>query len=261
MKLSIITICYNNRTGMEKTAQSVSKQTFTDYEWIIIDGGSTDGSVDVIKKYSESVTFWVSEPDNGIYNAMNKGIKQSKGDYLLFLNSGDYLVSNTILEEITNLLKGKDLYVANICHENDVTQRRGFNLPIHLTDKQIVNQLCYFTFPHPSTFFIKDYFKRYGLYNENLRIVADWKIFFDGVILGNASVETLPNVTTVFDTSGISSTSKLGEEERWLALSSNQRIKELVKFYVDNNEMMTSIRSNKLTWFLQRCVFFVSRLL
>jgi glycosyltransferase involved in cell wall biosynthesis len=215
----------------------------------------------VIRKYAGKVNYWVSEPDNGIYHAMNKGIKQAKGDYLLFLNSGDYLVSNTILEEIMPFFKDKDLYVADICHENDVTQRRCFNLPMHLTDKQIVNQLCYFTFPHPATFFAKDFFKQYGFYKENLRIVADWKMFFDGVILGNATIEIISKVLTVFDTSGISSTSKKGDEERWQALSETPRIKELVKFYTDNAEMMNAIRMHKLTWFLQRCVFFLSRLI
>ncbi len=89
MKLSIITVNLNNKDGLQKTIDSVISQTFKDFEWIVIDGGSTDGSKELIEKYSDYISYWVSEPDKGIYNAMNKGIKVAKGDYLEFLNSGD----------------------------------------------------------------------------------------------------------------------------------------------------------------------------
>ena len=87
MKLSIITINYNNCDGLRKTIESVIAQTTRDFEYIVIDGGSTDGSVDVIKEYADYIDYWVSEPDKGIYNAMNKGTRAAHGDFLLFLNS------------------------------------------------------------------------------------------------------------------------------------------------------------------------------
>ena len=99
-KLSIITINRNNSAGLHKTIESVVSQTFTDYEYIIIDGASTDGSVDIIKQYANKITSWVSEPDKGIYNAMNKGILKATGEYLLFLNSGDSLHTYNVLNEI-----------------------------------------------------------------------------------------------------------------------------------------------------------------
>ena len=86
MKFTIITINYNNVKGLKKTIDSVISQNFSDYEFIIIDGASTDGSVDIIKEYSPHISYWVSEPDKGIYHAMNKGITVSRGEYLLFLN-------------------------------------------------------------------------------------------------------------------------------------------------------------------------------
>ena len=89
MKLSVITINFNNRDGLRKTIESVVNQTYNDFEYIIIDGGSTDGSVDVIKEYADRIDYWVSEPDKGIYNAMNKGIDVAKGEYCIFMNSGD----------------------------------------------------------------------------------------------------------------------------------------------------------------------------
>ena len=85
---------------MSKTINSVLNQTFDDFEFIVIDGGSNDGGIDVIKQYKDKIDYWVSEPDKGVYNAMNKGIAKAVGDYLLFLNSGDYLCSNTILKEV-----------------------------------------------------------------------------------------------------------------------------------------------------------------
>ena len=108
-KLSIITVNLNNAIGLRKTIESVVNQTFTDFEYIIIDGGSTDGSVDVIREYSEKITYWVNEPDKGIYNAMNKGIKIAKGEYLQFLNSGDFLIDNRVLKSIFDLERNEDV--------------------------------------------------------------------------------------------------------------------------------------------------------
>lgn len=99
MKFSIITINYNNCEGLEKTIQSVIEQSYKGYEYIVIDGGSTDGSIDIIKKYEPSITFWVSEKDSGIYNAMNKGIRHSTGEYLNFMNSGDTFYEPEVLKK------------------------------------------------------------------------------------------------------------------------------------------------------------------
>jgi len=100
MKLSIITVNLNNKSGLQKTIDSVISQTYKDFEWIIIDGGSTDGSKELIEQYSQYITYWISEPDKGIYNAMNKGIVQAKGEYLQFLNSGDALYDKYVLDKI-----------------------------------------------------------------------------------------------------------------------------------------------------------------
>ena len=100
MKFSIITINYNNCEGLRRTIESVVNQTCHDFEYIIIDGGSTDGSVDVIKQYADQIDYWVSEPDKGIYNAMNKGVAVAKGEYCLFLNSGDSLHNNSALAKV-----------------------------------------------------------------------------------------------------------------------------------------------------------------
>ena len=100
MKLSIITVNLNNKDGLQKTINSIIFQTIKNFEWIVIDGGSTDGSKELIEANKNHITYWVSEQDSGIYDAMNKGIKKAKGDYLLFINSGDYLCSNDTVERI-----------------------------------------------------------------------------------------------------------------------------------------------------------------
>ncbi len=99
-KVSVITINYNNAQGLQKTIDSVISQTFKDYEFIIIDGGSTDESVDIIRKNSGKISYWVSEKDGGIYNAQNKGAKKASGEYCLFLNSGDFLMDSQTLEKV-----------------------------------------------------------------------------------------------------------------------------------------------------------------
>ena len=114
MTLSIITINYNNKEGLQKTITSVVSQTVKEFEWVVIDGGSTDGSKELIEKYTDHIDYYVSEPDKGIYNAMNKGIHASHGKYLQFLNSGDSLHDNDTIERVLPLLKDTDIYVGRI---------------------------------------------------------------------------------------------------------------------------------------------------
>lgn len=104
-KISIITVVRNGEKHIEHTIQSIIEQSYTSIEYIIIDGNSTDNTVNIIKKYNEKITYWVSEEDEGIYDAMNKGVKSSSGDWLLFINSDDFLINNTVIEEAASYLK------------------------------------------------------------------------------------------------------------------------------------------------------------
>src|SRR5476651_1326552 len=114
MKLSIITINFNNAVGLKKTIESLIKQQYREFQFIIIDGGSVDSSVDIIKEYADVIDYWVSEPDTGIYQAMNKGIREANGKYLMFLNSGDYLFENTTLQKMAPILCGEDIVYGNL---------------------------------------------------------------------------------------------------------------------------------------------------
>ena len=111
MKLTVITIVFNDKRHIEKTMNSVFSQTYPNIEYIIIDGASTDGTINLIKKYDEKINFWSSEPDNGLYDAMNKGIEKATGDYVVFLNSGDLFYENTTIEKIFASAKNKKVDV------------------------------------------------------------------------------------------------------------------------------------------------------
>ena len=111
MFLSIITVNFNNKKGLIQTIETVVNQECKDFEWIIVDGGSTDGSVEVIQDHIKHVDFWVSELDQGVYDAMNKGIKVATGDYILFLNSGDYFYTNEATKIINSLESNTDFII------------------------------------------------------------------------------------------------------------------------------------------------------
>lgn len=204
MHISIITINYNNRNGLQQTIDSVINQTFEDYEWIVIDGGSTDGSKELIEKYSNHFAYWVSEPDKGIYNAMNKGIKIAKGEYLLFLNSGDYLYKETSLEQVVQAKLDADVVYGYILVDRDGTKKIYKN-PGEIT----LATFIYETINHSGCAFIhRKLFERFGLYDESLRIVSDWKFFLLSIGLGDASVKFVDVLVSVFNADGIGSTNK-----------------------------------------------------
>ena len=207
MKYSIITINYNNRDGLERTIQSVINQTCQDFEYIIIDGGSTDGSVDVIKKYADRIDYWVSEPDKGIYNAMNKGILQAHGEYLNFMNSGDCFYNDEVLENIYTLLDS-DIVIGKY-HKTNEPVPWGF-----LYDDVSLLDLYVGTFCHQATFIKNDLFIN-SMYDETYKIISDWKFFVEKLIFENASFRNTEIVIVRYDSTGISSRNVLlMKEER-----------------------------------------------
>lgn len=199
MKLSVITINYNNRDGLRQTIESVVGQTFRDFEYIVIDGGSTDGSVDVIKEYADKIDYWVSEKDNGIYNAMNKGVAVAHGEYTQFLNSGDYLCDKDELEKVFAHNFTEDIVCGNI-----VTEKGGrLNAPQKVTMEYFIKG----SLPHPSSFIKRELFFTHP-YEEQYKISGDWEFFVYHLIVKNVSYKAIDMNVTVFDTNGISSTTK-----------------------------------------------------
>jgi len=208
MLLSIITINLNNACGLIKTIESVIYQTFQDFEYIIIDGNSTDNSLEVINKYSKGISYWVSEPDKGIYNAMNKGIIKASGNYCLFLNSGDYLKNDLILENVFKIKPYADILYGNI--ESD-------NTTIKYPSEITLRTLFFGSLGHPASFIKLDLFHELGFYNEKNRIVSDWEFFVKAIIINKKTYQYLDTTISYFDANGISSSNKtkqLLKEER-----------------------------------------------
>lgn len=194
--LSIITINYNNSSGLEKTIQSIIPQTFKNFEYLVIDGASDDCSFEVIQKNKAAVHFSISEPDTGIYHAMNKGIKAAKGRYLLFLNSGDVLNGTTALEDFIN---HKD-FEGDIIYGDYKFEEGEKVYPDKLSPLFFVRT----SLPHQSTFFKREVFEEMGLYEEHYKIVGD-RAFFIKCFLSNHFVfKHIPYSLSIYDLSGIS---------------------------------------------------------
>jgi glycosyltransferase involved in cell wall biosynthesis len=197
--ISVITINYNNAAGLQKTMDSVISQTFQDFEFIVIDGQSSDNSVDIIKQNSR-INFWLSENDNGIYDAQNKGILNAKGDYLLFLNSGDILANSSVLKKVSAVLSGgKSFYYGNLILEKDLVKEN------HFAPKEIdMDFMLNSTFWHPCVFIKADLFKSFGVYNTSFKIVGDYEFFVRCLLKPNVTSEYINEFITEFDGNGIS---------------------------------------------------------
>ena len=196
MKISIITINYNNIHGLKNTIQSVIEQTYRNIEYIIIDGGSTDGGKEFIEKNSPHINYWVSEKDKGLYNAMNKGIKKSTGDYLIFMNSGDIFFNKNVLSEIftnknytSDILYGSTVY--NYIQGGIVRYPRALNI----MNKEL-------PFCHQSCFVKGDLMRKY-YYDEYYRYIADYAFFYKCYKEGK-TFELIPKIISIYDTKGVS---------------------------------------------------------
>lgn len=216
MKFSIITVSYNNFNGLLDTIESVISQTYKDFEFIIIDGGSTDGSKELLKKYDTYIDYWSSEPDNGIYNGMNKGITKAHGEFVNFMNSGDTFFKSTTLEEVANMMDDSDIIVGRDYNEDPTTGKYSTTtLPIRLSFITFFMQ----TFPHQSTFIRRTLFIN-SSYDERLQIVADWQFFLNNVIYKEKSVQLLDLTICKKEQNGISNTqTSTVNKERELVLS------------------------------------------
>lgn len=286
MKLSIVTINRNNAEGLRKTIESVLSQTYREIEYIIIDGASTDNSVDVIRAsvlQAEGLDVkWLSEPDKGIYNAMNKGIEIALGkrvvdafnrsersedknkvlpDYIQILNSGDILASADVTERMVAEIEKSEypelLYGNMIRKDYSTGKFDGKSKEVDYSLRQYYAS----TMNHDCCYIHRDIYEKYGLYDENLKIVSDWKWFLQAIGLGNVKPVYADIDVTIFDCSGISETNlELRNKER------RQVLKELMPpailadydAHAFDAEQMNRLRKYHLyglVYFIERVLF------
>lgn len=208
MRLSIITINYNNLEGLTKTFKSVVSQTFADYEWIIIDGGSTDGSKEFIEANQDRFSYWVSEPDRGIYHAMNKGIRQAHGEYLSFMNSGDYYATDTTLCDVFDTKHNADILFGYMLGERRLNI---FSTEV-MSDNISWYNLCSTSIPHQASFIRRSLFDCVGMYDESFEVTGDCKFFLEAILRHGANYEFMPIVVAIFEGNGKSARMDLSEE-------------------------------------------------
>ena len=198
LSIAVVTVNLNNVNGLIKTINSIINQTVKKFEFIIIDGGSTDGSIKIIEKNKKHIDYWVSEIDKGVYNAMNKGLEKVTSDYCLFLNSGDYLHDEKTLENVKQqITNGVPLIYGSIKWEdsnifwNPKKDLKAFEM----TNKSVI--------PHQGAFFNTLILKKLNGYKENFKVISDWGIMLEIIALG-AKTQKLDLIISICEKQGIS---------------------------------------------------------
>lgn len=267
-KVSIITVNLNNLIGLQKTVKSVLNQTFKDFEFIIVDGNSEDGSKEYINEISRHLTLWVSEADTGIYNAMNKGIKMATGDYVYFLNSGDIFFDNGTLENVVDKINGNiGIYYGDVIWDQ-IRRKRLMPAPTKLAYPFLIAN----SISHQSCFIKRALFDEFFYYDESLKIVADWEFTIYAVCKKEISTQHLDMIVSIYDTSGISSNienQKAIYEERQKVINKHF---PLFAFSIDEIETIRGKRGKQflyikkhkfayrmLKWFMSLILIFLPR--
>jgi len=227
MKISIITVCYNSEKYITSAIESVLNQTYTDIEYIIVDGNSNDGTLGIIQKYDDKITQWISEPDKGLYDAMNKGIEMATGDIVGILNSDDTFYSNTVLAQIAAFHSSNfiDASVGAIVqHKENGKVVRVYSSQNWMPVKLKIG----FMPPHPSIFFRRELFGKFGIYELGYTIGADYELICRFFLKHNISWKYSGITTTSMLIGGLSSSGvssyKLITKEIQKALNVNGQI-------------------------------------
>lgn len=199
MKISVVTVCFNSVNTIEQTIQSIVCQGYSDLEYIIIDGGSSDGTLDIIKKYRRYITSWISEPDCGIYDAMNKGLKKCTGEIIAFLNSDDWYEKDT-LKKVEHYFMST---MADIVSGNVYLYSDGQVRKMELDREDEENVFFKVIYPHPALFVRHDFFNKMGGYDTSYKIAADTAWIINAYTAG-ATILSVEDCFTYFRIGGLS---------------------------------------------------------
>ena len=209
IRYTVITVNYNNCDGLERTIKSVIAQNYTNYEYIVIDGGSTDGSIDIIKKYKDKISYWVSEADGGVYDAMNKAVMIARGTHCIFMNSGDEFYTPYVLHEVA---KYDDSYDLGVGISSNVSEGKEQSIVFPPKELSLLFWENY-SIIHQAAFMRTDMLRE-RLYDTQYKIVADWKYMFSEYLTRQYEYITFPIIICKFEGGGISDNTERRNAER-----------------------------------------------
>jgi len=198
-KISVITVNYNNAEGLARTITSVLEQDLQDVEYIVVDGASTDGSLEVISNFEDKLDLWHSAPDTGVYQAMNRGIDRAQGEYILFLNSGDQFNSKDILQSVLPKLRSAAIYYGDLMFVSGQQEYRRV-YPEKVDFRYFMTR----SLPHPGSFIPRSLFDSIFRYSEQYQIVSDWEFFLYAVLKEEVCYQHLDMVVSNFELDGMS---------------------------------------------------------
>lgn len=252
-KISIITASYNSAKTIEQTIISVIRQTYKSIEFIIIDGGSTDGTVEIIKKYSDKISFWISEPDQGVYDAFNKGVRYANGDFVQFLGSDDCLCDEKTIETIAdNIDKDTDVLSTPIWLVDETQRMQKLMSNANAIDKKQFNGEM---IPHPGMFTRKELLEKHP-FNISYRIAADYLFFLTCYYDCTVNFKFIDNPSVLFSTEGLSSTPSLILEEEKQKVRTKfgviikKSFKDIAKMWI--KQFLEKIHALKLVYLLPK---------
>ena len=206
MQISIITICYNNECDIRPTLESVINQTYLDIEYIIVDGASKDNTLSIVNEYKDKIAKIISEPDNGLYDAINKGIKNATGEIVGLIHAGDRLYDNDVIEKIANHFKENNIEA--LYGHSQVTNRENRVVRINQSPPFKKTLFKQGWFPSHQSFYAKrELFQQYGFYKLKYRISADYELLLRFLYFNNVKVSLLDNFIIIFSLGGTSTKS------------------------------------------------------
>ncbi len=208
MRVSIITVCFNSAETIEDTIHSVASQTYKDIEYIIIDGMSKDATISILKKNEHNITKWISEKDNGIYDAMNKGVKMATGDIIGILNADDLFANEYVIEHVVSLFKKEqpDAVYADLQYvKKDDTSKviRYWKSGLYKEGDFIKGWMP----PHPTLYLHKKVYEQYGLYRLDMPSAADYEFMLRVIHVHKIKLSYLPEVNVLMREGGMSNKS------------------------------------------------------
>lgn len=242
MKISIVTVTYNSVSTVENCISSINEQTFKDIDYVVVDGSSTDGTLDLLKKNSKYISTLISQPDNGIYDAMNKGIGLAKGDIIGFLNSDDFYVNNQIIDRVAKVFSEDPLVEACYADLIYVDQKNTSKVIRYWQSNKFKSGdfLKGWSPPHPTFFIRSSIYKRYGNFNLNYKYASDVELMMRLMEVYKIRVKYIPEIWVKMRTGGVSN-------------------KNLRNILIQNQEVLHALRAYKLP--VNTIIFLINKII